>query len=424
MITPYPDSYYAEAARSTAPRPAFTGTAKVDVVVIGAGFTGLSAALHLAEAGAKVMLLEAARVGFAASGRNGGQIHGGYRKDQRTLEKWLGKERARGLWALSEESKALIRARVARHNIACALTDGVMLAAHSRRAARELDRDTRYLNEHYNYPQARILSAEETNALIGTTIYYGGRYDAGGGHLQPLAFALGLARVAEQASAIIHENSRVTSLDADKDGVTARLEMGIVTASYTILACDAFTPALAPELAPYLGTVDSHVVATAPLPEDFRRHILTNNAAVADTRHVVDYYRLSKNRLLFAGGEYILWSVKDIVALVRPHLLRVFPQMRDALITHAWRGTVGITRTRMPHFGRLKERILFGYGYSGHGVALATLGGKLLAEAGQGKSESFELLASVPAQPFPGGAALRKPLVAAALIGLKLKDML
>ena len=424
-MTLYPNSYYAQMAAATQPRRAFAGKGKADVIIVGGGYTGVSAALHLAEAGAKVVLLEAARIGFAASGRNGGQIHGGFRKDQDELEKWLGKERARGLWALAEEAKALIRERVRKHNIACALTDGVIIAAHSRRAARRLDADTHYLNEHYEYTKARILNAEETNALIGTRIYHGGRYDLGGGHLHPLAFALGLAHAAEQAGAAFYEESRVLSLEANGNGVTARLDSGFVTADHAILACDAFTSTLAPELASYLATVDSHIVATEPLPEHLRSNILTNNAAVADTRHVVDYYRMSADhRLLFAGGEYIFGPVKDIAALVRPHMLKVFPQLRGTRITHAWGGTVGITRTRMPHFGRLNKRILFGHGYSGHGVALATLGGKVLAEAALGKSERFDLLASVPAKRFPGGAALRRPLVAAALLGLKLADML
>jgi gamma-glutamylputrescine oxidase len=425
MTTPYPDSYYAEATAGTAPRRAFAGTAKADVMVIGGGYTGLSAALHLAEAGAQVILLEATRIGFAASGRNGGQIHSGYRKHQAELEKWLGVGRARALWALAEEAKALIHARVAKHKISCALTGGVILAAHSQRAAHELDTDTNYLNQHYGYAEARTLTRDETIALIGTNIYHGGRFDAGGGHLQPLSYALGLAHAAEETGATLYEDSRVLSLDANNNGVTAKLASGIVTAEQAILACDAFTPALAPELAPYLATVDSHIVATEPLPEQFRQTILKNNAAVADTRHVVDYYRLSADhRLLFAGGEYLWGAPDDVAAFVRPHMLRVFPQLRDLRITHGWGGTVGITRTRMPHFGWLKNRILFGYGYSGHGVALATLGGKVLAEAALGKSEGFDLLASVPARRFPGGQALRRPLVAAALLALKLADML
>lgn len=423
-MTLYPNSYYAEAAVGAELRAPLRGDAKADVVVVGGGYTGLSATLHLAEAGAKVVLLEVARVGFAASGRNGGQIHSGFRKDQAELEKWLGVERARGLWTIAEEAKALVRERVRGHAIDCALTDGVIIAAHSRRAARALDADTRYLNENYGYANARALTAQETNSLIGTTIYFGGRHDLGGGHLQPLAFALGLARAAESAGAKIYEETRALSLNTDVKGVKVATDGGSITADRAVLACDAFTPALAPELARYLATVDSHIVATEPLNNELREKILIGNPAVADTRHVVDYYRLSADhRLLFAGGEYIFGKVKDIPALVRPHMLKVFPQLRDVLITHAWGGTVGITRTRMPHFGRLNARTLFAYGYSGHGVALSVMGGKLLAEAALGKSERFDLMASVPAKPFPGGQALRPSLVAATLLGLKLADM-
>jgi len=423
-MTLYPDSYYAEAAAGEPARPALRGATKADVVVVGGGYTGLSAALHLAEAGAKVVLLEAARVGFAASGRNGGQIHGGFRKDQAELESWLGETRARDLWAIAQEAKALIRERVRRHDIACALTDGVMIAAHSPRAARELAAGTRYLNEHYGYANARVLAAEETNTIIGTNIYFGSRLDQGGGHFQPLSFALGLVRAAEKAGAKIYEESCVLTLET-LVGVRARTADGKVIADRAILATDAFTPTLAPQLARFLATVDSHIVATEPLPEDLRRAILANNTAVADTRHVVDYYRLSEDgRLLFAGGEYIFGKVKDIPSLVRPHMLKVFPRLRDVRITHAWGGAVGITRTRLPHFGQLGERVFFAYGYSGHGVALSVMGGKLLAEAAMGKSERFDLMASIPAKPFPGGATLRRPLVAAALLGLKLADML
>ena len=422
-LSDYPASYYASAAQIPAPRAPLAASIKADVTVIGGGFTGLSAALHLAEAGASVVLLEAQRFGFAASGRNGGQIHSGFRKDQRELENWLGETRARGLWRLSEDAKALLRGLIAKHKIACALADGVILAAHSHRAARALARDAEHLSAHYGYSLLRMLSAAEVNRTIGTRVYWGGRIDAGGGHLQPLAFALGLARAAEAAGARLHENSAVLSIAREGAGVVARLEGANVSARHAILAADAFTPALAPELAPYLARVDSHIIATEPLPAEIRAGLLTNDAAVADTRHVVDYYRLSPDRrLLFAGGEYIFGAPKNIAAFVRPYMLRVFPQLKNVAITHAWGGTVGITRTRLPHFGILKDRILFGYGYSGQGVALAVLGGKLLAEKALGQSDGFNLLASVPAKRFPGGAALRKPLVKAALLALKLED--
>ncbi|MGQ0741328.1 MAG: NAD(P)/FAD-dependent oxidoreductase [Alphaproteobacteria bacterium] len=421
-MTLYPRSYYADAVQA-APRPAFAGADTADVAVIGGGFTGLSAALHLAEAGTDAVLLEAARIGFAASGRNGGQMHSGFRKTQAELERWLGRERAFGLWEIAEQGKALIRDCVRKHAIDCAFTGGVIIAAHSRRAARALNEETEHLNTHYAYPSARPLSAEETNAIIGTRAYSGGQFDGGGGHMNPLAFALGLARAAGKAGARLFEESRVTRVEADANGVTLKLANGVLRAKAAILACDAFVPALAPELEPYLASVESHIVASEPLRPELKNSILKNGAAVADTRHVVDYYRLSEDgRLLFAGGEYLRGTPPDIFALVRPHLLRVFPQLRGVRLTHGWGGTVSITRTRMPQFGRLRRNAVFAHGYSGHGVALSVIGGKLLAQAALGKSEEFDLLASLPAKRFPGGPALRKPLVSAALFVLKWAD--
>jgi gamma-glutamylputrescine oxidase len=190
-----------------------------------------------------------------------------------------------------------------------------------------------------------------------------------------------------------------------------------------LLACDAFTASVTPHLAPYIAHVESFIVATAPLGEFLSRRLIPSDAAVADTRHVLDYYRKSADgRLLFAGRESYFSLPDDIASIVRPRMLKVFPMLRDVAIDYAWSGTVGITRTRMPHFGRVGERVLFAHGYSGHGVALATLGGKLLAEAAMGKPERFDVFSRVPAQKFPGGALLRKPLVTAALLWYKFQD--
>jgi gamma-glutamylputrescine oxidase len=421
-MSAYPRSYYAQTVVAD-PRPAFAGEARADVAVIGGGFTGLSAALHLARAGADVALLEAECIGFAASGRNGGQMHSGFRKTQAELERRLGKERAQGLWRIAEEGKALIRALVRENRIDCALRDGVIVAAHSRRAARALETETAFLNMRYGYRQARFLSAEETNRVIGTAVYYGGQYDGGGGHFHPLAFALGVAEAAEKAGAKLFEQSRVTAMEAGNGGVAVVLPNGMLRAETAILACDGLSPLLAPALEPYLAAVESHIVTSEPLAPQQRAGILKNGAAVADTRHVVDYYRMSGDgRLLFAGGEYLFGTPPDVFALVRPHMLRVFPQLSGVRLTHAWGGTVSITRTRMPYFGKLAPNLLFGCGYSGHGVALSVIGGKLLAKAALGGNDDFELLASVPAKRFPGGPALREPLVSAALVALKWKD--
>jgi len=418
-----PQGYYAASARAAPPRPRLTGAAKADVCVIGGGYTGLCAALHLAQQGAKVALIEAETIGFAASGRNGGQIHTGHRKDQAELEAWLGRGHARALWDLCEEAKTTVRALVRAHKIDCALKDGLVIAAHNEAASRALAEDTEHLAKTYGYGLARMMDAAETARRLGTANYPVARFDLGGGHLHALDYARGLAAAAEAAGAKIFEHSRVMALDEDAAGANVRCADGIVAADHVLLASDAFTGQVAPSLAKYIGHVESFIIATAPLGERLNRDVLPCDAAVADTRHVLDYYRKSADgRMLFAGRESY-WSMpSDIAAVVQPRMLKVYPALRDVAIDYAWSGTVGITRTRMPHFGALSQRVLFAHGYSGQGVALATLGGKLLAEAALGNRERFDVFARVPAQPFPGGRWLRKPLVSAALMWFKILD--
>jgi gamma-glutamylputrescine oxidase len=424
MNSQAPQGYYVVSAGAERPFPRLSGQAAADICVIGGGYTGLSAALHLAEAGARVVLLEADAIGFGASGRNGGQIHTGLRKDQAELERWLGETHARDLWTLTEEAKALVRALIAKHCIECAPKDGLVIAAHDRRALHALAEDTAHIGARYGY-SARMMDADETAQMLGTRLYPGARLDMGGGHLHPLAFARGLAVAADAAGAVIWEHSRARAFEAERDHIRVRCEHGDVIADKLLLACDAFSGEIAPQLAPYIAHVESFIVATTPLPPHLAETIVPGDVAVADTRHVLDYYRKSADdRLLFAGRESYLFPPRDIAALVRPRMLRVFPALADTHIEYAWSGTVGITVTRMPHFGQLSERVFFAHGYSGQGVALATLGGKLLAEAALGKRERFDVFARVPAHTFPGGRLLRKPIVAAALFAFKIADAL
>lgn len=418
-----PQGYYAVSAPPSPARPRLSGSMKVDVCVIGGGFTGLSAALHLAEAGSKVVLVEAQTVGFAASGRNGGQICTGLRKSQSVLEKELGVQHARDLWNLNEEAKALVGELSRKHNIACDLKPGLVNGAHDNAALRGLAEDTEYLNKHYNYSAARMIDADETTHLVGTTSYKGARFDAGAGHIHPLKYARGLATAAEKARAAIYEHSCARIIEELPDKVIVRCDGGSVEAGYALMATDAFSAELAPELAAYLGHVESFITATEPLPPDLTNTIISCDAAVSDTRHVLDYYRKSADgRLLFAGRESY-WSLpENVAAVVRPRMLTVFPQLRNVATEYAWSGDVGITRTRMPHFGRLGTRVLFAHGYSGQGVALSGLGGKLMAEAALGRPERFDVFARVPAKKFPGGTMLRKPLIAAALFAFKIAD--
>lgn len=420
-----PQGYYAVSAGPPPPHPVLQHTLKADVCVIGGGFTGLSAALHLAEKGAVTALVEAETIGFAASGRNGGQIHTGLRKEQAELERWLGAVHAHDLWTLSEDAKTLLRDLAERHAIACELKSGLVIAAHNAHAARALADDTAHLARNYNYFAARMMDAEETKAALGTALYPAARFDSGGGHLHPLKFARGLAAAAERAGAAIWEHSPAIALEPEDANVIVRTPNAVITADRVILATDAFSGQLVPALAPFIGHVESFVTATAPLPPDLAQAVLPSDAAVADTRHVLDYYRKSADgRLLFAGRESYFRPPRDIAALVRPRMLRVYPALANVPTEYAWSGTVGITRTRMPHFGRLGERVFFAHGYSGQGVALAVLSGKLLAEAASGEPERFDVFARIPAERFPGGEFLRKPLVAAALLAFKIMDAL
>jgi gamma-glutamylputrescine oxidase len=415
--------YYAASAGAASPRPIFRGRQKTDICIVGAGYTGLSAALQAAAAGARVIVLEEQTVGFGASGRNGGQIHTGWRKDQRQLESWLCEIHARDLWTLSEEAKAQVAALISHYAIACELKAGLIIAAHNSAAARALVRDRDHLARIYGYNKLRILSSTETAQAIGTNIYRGASMDSGGGHLHPLRYARGLAAAAESAGAQIFEHSAVLRMETLRASVEVTTSDGTVAADRVVLATDAFTGKLALGLDRFIGHVESFITATRPIPLSISPHILPGDSAVADTRHVLDYYRKSADgRLLFAGREAYFGMPRDVAALVRPRLLRVFPQLKEVPVEYAWSGKVGITVTRMPHFGKLSERILFGHGYSGQGVALATLGGKLLAEAALGHEGRFNILARVPAKPFPGGRLIRRPLIAAGLLAFKLVD--
>jgi gamma-glutamylputrescine oxidase len=303
------------------------------------------------------------------------------------------------------------------------LKSGLIIAAHDRRALRALDEETSRLADDYGYKDVSHLDAGAIAHAIGTDLYPGGRLDAGGGHINPMKLAQGLAEAALRAGAKIYEKSKVRSLDRQQRQFVVHADTGSVQADRIAVALDAYSADLLPELAPYIGHVESFIVATAPLTPSMAELVLPSGVAVADTRHVLDYYRKSADdRLLFAGRESY-WNVPaDIARLVRPRMVRVFPRLAEIPIEFGWSGTVGITRTRMPHFGWLGERLAFAHGYSGHGVAMAVLGGRLLAEALLGRPERFEIMRRVPAKPFPGGRLLRRPLVSAGLYWFKLVD--
>jgi gamma-glutamylputrescine oxidase len=421
----YPRSWYADTAEAPGPYAAANGDLSCDICIVGAGFTGLSAALHLAERGYEVILLDAHRVGWGASGRNGGQVGTGQRLDQDDLEKTVGKTHARALWDLAQEAVSVTRSLAAEHAPEAGFAPGIIHACHRARAVPHARSYAERMARDYGYDQIRPLDAGEMRHLVNSPAYHGGDIDMGGGHLHPLRYAFGLARAAAAKGVRIHEGSRVTGVRFG-DPATVTTDTARITARHVLLACNGYLGHLNGRTAARVMPINNFIVATEPMTAEQQENLVRGNHAVADSKFVINYFRFSEDhRLLFGGAEsYGYRFPKDIAALVRKPMLEIFPQLRDTRITHAWGGTLGITLNRMPHFERLAGNVLTASGYSGHGVALATLGGKLAAEAIAGQAERFDLMASVPTPAFPGGVALRAPLLVLAMLWFSLRDRL
>ncbi len=421
----YPSSYYAATAIPLDPFPALDGDADCDVCVVGGGYTGLSTALHLAKQGFDVILLEAQRVGFGASGRNGGQVGSGQRVEQPELEKLVGTDHARQLWDLAEESKSTVRDLITEYAIPCAYKPGVLHAELKAKNMPHYQAEVEKLRNDYGYDQIEYLDGVAIRDALGTDVYAGGTIDHGAGHLHPLNFALGLAQAARDAGVKIYENTRVTGIShADPAKVTT--PVGTVTAKFVALGCNGYLGHLDPKVAAHVMPINNFIVATEPLGADTARSLIGDDVAVADSKFVVNYYRLSEDhRLLFGGGEsYGYKFPKDITAKARQPMLEVYPQLRDVKIDYAWGGTLAITMNRLPDFRRIAPNILSASGYSGHGVAMAVLAGKLMAEAITGQASRFDIMSRIPIRRFPGGAALRSPLLVLAMLWFSFRDRL
>jgi gamma-glutamylputrescine oxidase len=390
---------------------------------VGAGYTGLSAALHLAQAGRKVVVLEAHRAGFGASGRNGGQLGSGQRVEQPYLEKMVGMDAARQLWALGQDAKNLVKSLIAAQDIDCYLRPGVAWTAQNAADVADLHRYADHMQRVYDY-SVEVFSPDDFAALCPSPVYKGGVVDWDAGHLHPLRFALGLARAAEAAGAVIHERSAVQSVHHGAVA-TLRTEAGTVVADHVIFACNGYLGDLDARVAARVMPINNFIAATAPLGAEAAR-ILTRDIAVSDSRFVVNYFRLSHDgRLLFGGGEsYGYRFPGDIAAAVRKPMCQIFPHLRDVAIDYAWGGTLAITMKRLPYLSRVAPNALSASGYSGHGVGTATHAGKLMADAVVGQSDGFDALAAIATTPFPGGVALRSPLLALAMTWYSLRDRL
>lgn len=422
MPDPLANSYYAATATAWSRQPQLVGPHRADVVVVGGGFTGLSAALACAEKGLSVILLEAETVGFGASGRNGGQLIPGLRWGIRDIGAAFGRERAKAIFDMAWSAGDRVRGRIAKHQIVCDLKPGHLEAACKSAHFEDMQREAEVLARDFGWNSIRVIAPGGMAEHINGGSYCGGLYDANGGHFHPLNYALGLGGAALAASVRIFEQSPVVCLST-ASGVEATTALGSVAASHAVLAVDAWTGEVAPATGRFTVPIMNYNIATAPLRD--ADELLPSDAAVADSRFVLNYFRLSADkRMIFGGGErYRQTPPADIAAFVRPHMAAVFPSLAAIPIDYAWGGAVAVTMNRLPHIGR-DGNVYFAHGFSGHGALMTTLAGEILAEALVGTAERFDVFANLPSRPFPGGRLLARPLATLGLLWYALRDRL
>jgi gamma-glutamylputrescine oxidase len=417
-------SYYSATAHPTPERARLRGDLRADVCVIGGGIAGCSTALELAERGYRVVLLEGERVGWGASGRSGGQAIFGFGTSQEAIVQQVGRECARQLWNVSIEALDLLRERVAKHGIDCDLSPGHLHVAMRPRQRDALLALQHELAEHYDYHSPRFLERGDVEALLATRRYCAGLHDPRSAHLHPLNFTLGLAHAAESAGATIFDSSPAVSL-GHGDRVRVATAHGTVAADFVVLARGGYLNGLRTATDWRVMPVGTYVVATEPLGERRSRELMRENLAVADVNFVLDYFRRSADHRLLFGGRvsYSGIDARNTGRATRARMLKVFPQLTDVRLEYVWGGYVDISLSRAPDFGRIAPNVFYLQGFSGHGIALAGMAGRLAADAIAGQAERFDLFGRLPHRVFPGGRALRTPALVLGMLWYRLRDL-
>lgn len=404
-------SYYAASAHDTRSRAPLAGELKADVCVVGAGFTGVVTGLTLAELGYDVVILDAAKIGWGASGRNGGQIINGFSREIDYIEETVGPDGAKALAALALEGGNIIRDHVARYDIDCDLKQGSVLAACTEKQMRSLA-TTADMWAKRGRDGIEMLDRNTVQRHVGTSEYAGGWIDHKGGHIHPLNLALGEAAAAEKNGATIFEQTRVTRIDHHSNEPVVYTDNGAVQARYVVLAGNAYLGKTVKELYPKILPASTQIIVTEPLPETLAKDILPTDMCVEDANYVLDYFRLTADkRLLFGGGTvYGGQDIADVEKALRPNMERLFPATKDLKVDFGWQGNIALTWSRLPHVGRLGKNTYFAHGYSGHGVTSSHMMGRLLGHAIHGDAAHFDIFAGMPAKSFPGGQLLSVPL--------------
>lgn len=420
-----PASAYTETAAVGPSAVPLEGAVAADVCVVGGGMTGTSAALHLAERGYAVRLLEAEGIGFGASGRSGGQLIAGFAAGMRPVRAQLGEAAARRYWDLGTEAVTLVKDRIARHGIACDFAPGHVDVALKARQVRELE-ETAEEWAALGYDGLVLWDQARTRTRVASPRYRAGLFDPGGGHLHPLNYTLGLATAAAQAGAVLHEGTPMTAFEETADGVLVHTPRGSVRARWLILCGNAYLWRQVPAIGARIMPVGTYMVGTAPLGAERARALIPGNEGISDINFVLNYFRLSADHRMLFGGRvsYSRVDPHSVAHAMRRTMLHVFPDLADVSVTHAWGGYVAITVNRLPHLGRIGSRTLFAQGFSGHGVGLTSLAGQLMAEVVAGQEERFDLMARIRHVPFPGGRWLRTPMLVLAMMVHRVRDWL
>lgn len=418
-------SYYAASAHPAPNHPALEGEIEADVCVVGGGMAGCSTALHLAERGYRVALIEGHRIGWGASGRSGGQALTGFASGQHKLVRQLGPAAARQMWDISVEALDLLKDLVHRYEIECDLHWGAMTAAIKERqrvALREEMQESRSL---YGYEHLEFLERDQVRELLATDRYCAAVLDSHSGHLHPLNYTLGLAAAAQRRGVTIFEDSLVKEV-RHGEHPTVVTEKGSVRAKFVTLCCNAYIGTLSPKLRARIMPVGTYIIATEPLGEARINELIRKNIAVSDVNFVLDYFRRSADHRLLFGGRVSYSGLNSIGTerATRRRMLNVFPQLEGVRIDYAWGGYVDITMSRAPDFGRLSPNIYYLQGFSGHGIALSTIAGKLVAEAISGQAERFDLFTKLQHRNFPGGPWLRTPALVLAMLWYRMRDLM
>lgn len=422
MRTEHTGSYYAASRNDKNDRPSLNEHLDVDVCVIGAGFSGISSALHLAENGFKVAVLEAARIGFGASGRNGGQLVNSYSRDIDVIERKYGQTTAQALGSMAFEGGDIIRNRIEKYNIDCDYKPGGIFAAFNKTQMGHLQ-GQKSLWESLGHKDLEMLDSETIRKEIATDAYVGGLLDKTGAHVHPLNLLLGEVRALESLGGQVFEDSKVVDV-VRSDRPVIKTASGSITADYLIVCGNAYLGGLFPELASKTMPCGTQIVSTEVLSEELQKELIPNGYCVEDCNYKLDYYRLTGDgRLLFGGGvTYGGGDPASIERFLRPHIERVFPKLAGIRLDYSWGGDFLLTMNRLPQFGRINNSIYYAQGYSGHGVTTTHLAGKLIGEVVKGQAERFDAFASLRHLPFPGGQMFRVPYTAIGAFYYGLRD--